>query len=304
MKINKKIMLVVILLAIIISLVVNNFKEHDPKESLVLIESSTNIESNGKGFIYKHVKDGYYILTNYHVIAGKKNIKVTLDNKEEFEAERVGLDDYLDLAIIKINTKKKLPLLKFSDSLEGLKAYNYDSGEYVDGEVLESDLYPVTVNDSDDYAMKLIKVSITIKEGFSGTPLLNKNNQVVGIITLKDKENYAYVNEYSSFKNVLDILEKGEAIERPSLGITMTNVYNKNILKEHNISVNAENGVVVVESNNEALKTGDVIIEFNSNKVDSVPILRHYLFKENKGSKVSVKIIRNKEEIVKEITLM
>ena len=169
--------------------------------------------------------------------------------------------------------------------------------------MVEKDIYPVTVDNKNDYAMELLKTDIKVKDGYSGSPLLS-NNKVVGVITLRDEENNAFVSSYESFSKYLSILEKEEIIERPSLGIKMTDAYQKDILNEYSINIDRDSGVVVLESTNEGLEVGDTIIEFNSNKIAGTPYLRYYLFNESKGSTVKIKIIRNGEELVKEITLL
>ena len=302
MKKSKKLILLLVIFVIgFVCLFLFN-KKSLPEESIVELQFDDVYGSSGRGFIYKKNKRDYYILTNYHVLSGKKDIIVLLNNGDTLKASRVGLDKYLDLAIIKINTNKKLPVLKFGKGTN-VKTYDFDSKEYLEGQVVEKDIYPVTVDNKNDYAMELLKTDIKVKDGYSGSPLLS-NNKVVGVITLRDEENNAFVSSYESFSKYLSILEKEEIIERPSLGIKMTDAYQKDILNEYSINIDRDSGVVVLESTNEGLEVGDTIIEFNSNKIDGTPYLRYYLFNESKGSTVKIKIIRNGEELVKEITLL
>lgn len=62
--------------------------------------------SLGSGVI---VDDMNHVLTNNHVIASASKIKVTLIDKREFDATLVGADPASDLAILKIDSKQKLP---------------------------------------------------------------------------------------------------------------------------------------------------------------------------------------------------
>ena len=71
--------------------------------------------SLGSGFIID--KKGY-VVTNNHVIEGADQIKVKLDDDNEFDAEVVGRDPNTDLALLKINPKNDLPVLKMGDSDE------------------------------------------------------------------------------------------------------------------------------------------------------------------------------------------
>src|SRR5216683_3340377 len=67
----------------------------------------------GSGFIIS--EDGK-ILTNSHVLQGNSRIQVTLPNHDIYEAKILARDPQNDLGLIKINPKKKLPVLRLGDS--------------------------------------------------------------------------------------------------------------------------------------------------------------------------------------------
>lgn len=70
------------------------------------------IEGIGSGVIIS--ADGY-IVTNNHVVEGSNQIKVTLNDKREFDARLVGADPNTDMAVLKIEAKE-LPFLIFGNS--------------------------------------------------------------------------------------------------------------------------------------------------------------------------------------------
>ncbi|MBC7289223.1 MAG: Do family serine endopeptidase, partial [Armatimonadetes bacterium] len=74
-------------------------------------------QSLGSGWIYS--PDGY-IVTNWHVVRGAKEIKVTLhdrkDDDRKYPAKLVGHDPRSELAVLKINVDRKLPTLVLGDS--------------------------------------------------------------------------------------------------------------------------------------------------------------------------------------------
>ena len=74
--------------------------------------SERQVIGSGSGVIIS--SDGY-IITNYHVIQGAKKLEVTLNNKESYRAEVVGIDESTDIALLKID-KGDLP----SGTKEGL----------------------------------------------------------------------------------------------------------------------------------------------------------------------------------------
>ena len=65
--------------------------------------------SSGSGFAVS--QDGY-VITNNHVIAGAEDILVRVGEKE-FKAEVVGADPYMDIAVLKMDTKDKFTTVKF-----------------------------------------------------------------------------------------------------------------------------------------------------------------------------------------------
>ncbi|MGH9550486.1 MAG: trypsin-like peptidase domain-containing protein, partial [Terriglobales bacterium] len=69
-------------------------------------------KGTGSGFIYR--ADGY-ILTNNHVVGGAQSIKVTLEDKRQFDGKVVGRDKFTDLALVKIDAQG-LPVAKLGTS--------------------------------------------------------------------------------------------------------------------------------------------------------------------------------------------
>ena len=69
--------------------------------------------SLGSGFIIS--EDGY-ILTNNHVVEGADQIVVKLNDRSEKTAKLIGFDKRSDLALLKIEHDRKLPVVKMSDS--------------------------------------------------------------------------------------------------------------------------------------------------------------------------------------------
>jgi serine protease Do len=70
-------------------------------------------ESLGSGFIIH--KDGY-IVTNNYVVENATDIKVSLSDLEEFDAKLVGRDPQTEVALIKIETRRDLPVAPLGDS--------------------------------------------------------------------------------------------------------------------------------------------------------------------------------------------
>ena len=67
----------------------------------------------GSGFIIS--PDGY-ILTNAHVVSNASKITVKLTDRREFDGKVIGMDERTDVAVIKINAKGNLPVVRLGDS--------------------------------------------------------------------------------------------------------------------------------------------------------------------------------------------
>lgn len=99
----------------------------DVYESVVYIEVTKdgenifgNTQSSGSGFVYKKDKNYGYILTNYHVIENGDKINITYSDSTSVEATLVGGDEYIDVAILKVDLKsiKKVATLGDSSKVE------------------------------------------------------------------------------------------------------------------------------------------------------------------------------------------
>ena len=78
------------------------------------------MRSLGSGFI---IDSSGLIITNNHVVAGAKDIRLKLYKKDkEYQAEVLGRDPKTDLALLKINTDKELPYLKLDVPMTSMSA--------------------------------------------------------------------------------------------------------------------------------------------------------------------------------------
>ena len=68
--------------------------------------------SLGSGFI---INENGTVVTNNHVISGADDILVKVGDKE-YKAKVIGADPYMDIAVLKMETKDKFKIVKFGDS--------------------------------------------------------------------------------------------------------------------------------------------------------------------------------------------
>ena len=137
--------------------------------------------SLGSGFIIS--EDGY-ILTNNHVVDGADQIIVRLHDRSEKVAKLVGADKRSDLALLKIETKNRLPVVKMGDS-ERMRPGEWVAAigspfnfEYSITKGIVSALNRSLPSDS---YVPFIQTDVPINPGNSGGPLFNMSGEVIGI---------------------------------------------------------------------------------------------------------------------------
>jgi serine protease Do len=128
-----------------------------------------------------------YILTNYHVVDGVKEILVTLVDGRRHVAKLVARDTETDLAIIKIDAQQPLPVVPLgtsSDLMPGEtviavgNAYGYE--HTVTRGIVSALHRSVQVSDAQFYD-DLIQTDASINPGNSGGPLLNIDGEMIGV---------------------------------------------------------------------------------------------------------------------------
>lgn len=128
-----------------------------------------------------------YILTNYHVVDGVREIQVTTAQNKKFTAGIIARDPETDLAVIKISPTEKMDVIVLgtsSDLMEGEtvvavgNAYGYDFT--VTRGIVSALHRAVQINDA-QYYDDLIQTDAPINPGNSGGPLLNIDGEMIGV---------------------------------------------------------------------------------------------------------------------------
>jgi len=286
-------------------------------DAVVLVENyrSESLYATGTGFVYKVDSKYGYLLTNYHVIADHTNLKVIMSDDSEVNAKYVGGDTYLDIAVLTIPkdaVKKVAEIGSSTDSKLGDTVFtvgtpvDYEYRGTVTRGILSGKDRLVSVSSSsntssstDSYIAKVLQTDAAINPGNSGGPLVNSNGEVIGINSLKivkdEIEGMGFAIAIEDVMSHIDVLEKGDSIVRPYLGISMLNATDTYALYRNGIMIDKDitSGVVVVSTTSDGsvgklLKKGDVILKMDDVEVKNSAYLRYELFKHNVGDKVSI----------------
>ena len=263
----------------------------------------------GSGFIID--KEGI-VVTNNHVIQDAEDIIVRVNDKE-FKANVVGADPLSDIAVLKLETNEKFIPVKFGDSDKArigdwvIAIGNpFGLGGTVTSGIISARNRSIGLSRYEDY----IQTDASINSGNSGGPLFDMNGDVIGINTAILGRNGSIGIGFSipsnSAKIVIDqLLEFGET-KRGWLGVRIQDV-TKEIAEVENL--NEPRGALVASvaenspSDKAGVKSGDIILEFNGEKIQEMKELPIIVARTEVGKKVKVKIWRNKKEITKEIIL-
>ncbi|MEK0348040.1 MAG: trypsin-like peptidase domain-containing protein [Nitrosopumilus sp.] len=192
-------------------------------------ETEEQTNSLGSGFVFD--KKGH-IITNAHVVDKAKKIVVTFLDGRSYNAEIIGIDEFTDLAVIKVNTDSTLlqPLslgdssnLKVGESIAAIGNPFGLSGSMTSGIV--SQLGRLLPSGSGYSIPDVIQTDAAINPGNSGGPLLNMRGEVVGINTAIQSTTGEFtgvgfaIPSQTVVKIIPTLIEKGE-YKHPWMGIS------------------------------------------------------------------------------------
>ena len=268
-------------------------------------------QSLGSGFIID--KSGY-VITNNHVIDNAEKIMVILYDDTSFEATVVGKDPKTDVALLKINPKKtKLTAVKFGDSNklrvgDWVMAIGnpFGFGGTVTAGIVSARGRNLS-GSYDDY----IQTDASINRGNSGGPLFDMNGNVVGINTAIFSQSGGSVGigfavSSNLAKQVTDQLKKYGRTKRGWLGVLIQEI-SKEIADS--LGMKSVKGALVSSATEggpaqkAGVKTGDVILKFNGNDIDTMKELPKVVAGTPVGKSVPLVILRNGKTITLNVVL-
>lgn len=254
----------------------------------------------GSGFIFD---TRGFIVTNRHVTAGKKYVKVRLNDGTDLTGEVVVADADLDLAVVRINTNlklKALTLLGKDDLLLAEKVIAIGSPYGYEGTVSVGIISAKNreIHMPNDVVMtKLIQHNAAINPGNSGGPLVNINAEVIGInVAMRDgAQNIAFAIHAITVKDFLEKNFNARSVAGIDHGIKAEGT----VVAE----VGDRQRVVVKNASHEALKAGDEIITLGSHKLANTFDLERALWDAKPGQAVEARVIRQGKEMAVTLTM-
>lgn len=278
----------------------------------------------GTGFI---VSEDGLVLTNRHVVSieGADYTVLTNDGRK-FAAIVLGRDPGQDLAVMKIESKESFPVVSLgnSDNLEigqTVIAIGNSLGEFrntVSVGVISGLGRTVTASGGGivETLTDIIQTDAAINKGNSGGPLLNLRGEVIGVNTAValGAENIGFAIPINKAKKDIEQVKTIGKIVYPFLGVRYV-IISDEIQEESNLPVNygawiirgSRSGETAIFPGSVAeeagLKEGDIILEFNDERITTENTLAKIIMKYDPGDEISLKILRNSKEIIFQVTL-
>ncbi|WP_441277675.1 DegQ family serine endoprotease [Tardiphaga sp. 172_B4_N1_3] len=206
------------------------------------------------------------VVTNNHVIEGADQVKVSLADKREFEAEIVLKDSRTDLAVLRIkDTKEKFPTLDFSNSDDLLVGdvvlaigNPFGVGQTVTHGIVSA-LARTQVGIT-DYQF-FIQTDAAINPGNSGGALVDMTGKLVGVNTaIFSRSGGSQGIGFAIPANMVRVVvasakSGGKAVKRPWLGARLQNI-TPEIAETLGLKTPSGALVVNVTANSPAAKAG------------------------------------------------
>ncbi|HTX17494.1 MAG TPA: trypsin-like peptidase domain-containing protein [Bacteroidota bacterium] len=262
---------------------------------------------SGSGVIF--TPDGF-ILTNSHVIHGAATIDVILADGRELKGELIGDDPFTDLAIVRVDGQD-LP----SATLGNSQAIRIGQLVIALGNPFG---FQATVTAGVVSALgrslrvgggrlidNVIQTDAALNPGNSGGPLVNSRSEVVGINTalIPWAQGICFSIPINTAKSIAGQLMQHGRVVRSYLGIGGQVLdISRSAVRAHGL--NGSRGVMVasVEKGGSAheagLLVGDVIVEMDGSRIESIDDLHRLLTQELIGKTAALTILRMEKKLL------
>ena len=270
----------------------------------------------GSGFVI--TSDGY-ILTNYHVIDGVEDLKVSFADGTTYDATLVGGEEANDIAVLKIDaTGLQTVVVGSSDDMkvgQQVVAIGNPLGELTftltAGYVSALDR---NITMSDGNTINVMQTDAAINSGNSGGPLFNTYGECIGITNAKYSNNGSTnasiegigfaipINDVIDM--VSDIIEKGYVTGKPNVGVLMEEVSNEAI-QRYGIPDGAYISAVLDSScaDKAGIQAGDIITAVDDTAITSADELKEAVKGHKAGDRVKFTLWRDNEALTVTATL-
>jgi len=265
-----------------------------------------DVQNGGTGFLIS--SDGY-LVTNRHVVADAKKVEVLI-GENSHEAEVIGIDNSMDIALVKIEGSG-FPHLTLGDSDQMrigdvvlAMGYPLGLGFSVTSGIVSGLGRNMALQDMD--IAKYIQTDADITFGSSGGPLLNTKGEVIAINTMivSRGETFGFSIPSNLFSKTVDQLREFGVVKRGALGVTIGDLSEED--KEYfGIDAGARVGTVTagMPAERAGIRELDIIVEIDGKKVNGADDVIGTVSDMLPGEKVTLKIVSDGRTETKTVEL-
>lgn len=265
----------------------------------------------GSGFIIS--EDGL-IVTNNHVVKDAQSVTVKLSDGTRLDATIVGTDPLTDIALLKVDSDRPLPVVEFGSSSEMrvgdeviAMGNPFGLGGTVTAGIVSAKGRDIRSGPYDNY----IQTDAAINRGNSGGPLFNTEGKVIGVNTAilspdGGSVGIGFAVPSDMVKKVVADLEDDGRIDRGWLGVQI-----RPMSEEVAAVLGFEKGTgAVIDSvmpdspaKKAGLKPGDVVLKFGDTEISELRDLTRAVAASAPGSRQKIEILRRGERMTLDVRL-
>ena len=270
-------------------------------------------QSLGSGVI---VDASGLVVTNHHVIEGMTDVKVSLADKREFEAEIVLRDQRTDLAVLRIKGGSNFPVLELGDS-DALEVGDFTlavGNPFGVGQTVTQGIVSALARTQvgiSDFGF-FIQTDAAINPGNSGGALVDLNARLVGINSaIYSRSGGSMGIGFAIPVNMVKVViatakSGGKSVKRPWLGATLQSVSHE---IAESLGLERSTGALVAEiverspAAEAGLKRGDIITSVDGQAVDDPEALGYRLATKPLGGVASLGVQRGGKSVIAPLKL-
>ena len=268
------------------------------------------VTGSGSGVIF--TPDGF-VLTNSHVIHDAATITVILANGRELKGELIGEDPFTDLAVVRVSGQG-LPAAKLGDSqairigqLVVALGNPFGFQATVTAGVVSALGRSLRVGGG-RLIDNVIQTDAALNPGNSGGPLVNSRSEVIGINTaiIPWAQGICFSIPVNTAKNIAAQLMKEGKVTRAFLGISGQVIeISRAAVREH--ALKGSRGVMIAHverggaADQTGLLAGDVIVEMDNHRVESIDDLHRLLTNDTIGRAAILSVLRLEKKLLVKI---
>ena len=257
----------------------------------------------GSGFV---VDRRGFVLTNWHVVEGAEQIKVTFADERVFTAVLVGADPFTDLAVLQVDGGGTLPALRLGTSARlrvGESVVAIGSPLWIEGgPTVTAGVVSALGRSMEEPGLpmlhNLIQTDAAINPGNSGGPLLNRAGEVVGVNTaiIPSAHGIGFAIAADTVKPVLAALIANGRVVRPSLALSAVSV-TPQIAYANDLPIERGALVTKLDATGPAvaagIEVGDILTAIDGQPIRNVHDLHERLARQRVGATVEVTVYRS-----------